>query len=237
VGVTMSQATYDPSMLEACVRDVLNITAPRVVAVLEPLKVRIMDFPSDAPSSINVPNFPADESKGSHRVPIGSVLYIERSDFRESADNNYKRLTKTQSVGLRHANYVISVLNVLQDSNGDVTELQVSCSQAGDVKPKAYIHWVCQPISCEIRLYERLFRHKNPEDPAEVPGGFLTDCNQQTLTVLRTSLVDTSVTGCKVYDKFQFERTGYFSVDPDSTPSKIVFNRTVLLKEDPGKSV
>jgi len=237
VGVTMSQATYDPSMLEACVRDVLNITAPRAMAVLEPLKVRIMDFPKDAPSSITVPNFPADESKGSHRVPIGSVLYIERSDFRENADSNYKRLTMTQSVGLRHANYIISVLKVCMDGDGVITELQVSCSHSSEVKPKAYIHWVCQPITCEIRLYERLFRHKSPEDPTEVPGGFLSDCNKSTLTVLRSAYVDTSVKGCKVFDKFQFERTGYFSVDPDTTPDKIVFNRTVLLKEDPGKSV
>jgi len=112
----------------------------------------------------------------------------------------------------------------------------VSCKKCELVKPKAYIHWVSETITCEIRLYDRLFGHKNPEDATEVPGGFLTDCNQNTLTVLSDALVDTSIKGCRPFDKFQFERNGYFSVDPDSTPDKIVFNRTVLLKEDPGKS-
>jgi glutaminyl-tRNA synthetase len=238
VGVTMSQQTLDPSLLESCVRDVLNITAPRVMAVLEPIKVTITNLPTDAPSTVKVPNFPADESKGFHEVVLKNTIFIESSDFRETADKNYKRLSCNQPVGLRHANLIITVQNVHKDSSGDVIELEVTCQKTTEVeKPKAFIHWVSDPVICEVRLYERLFIHRNPEDSTEVPGGFLSDCNKDSLTVLPNAYVDASVTGAKVYDKFQFERNGYFSVDPDSSPAQLVFNRTVTLKEDPGKSV
>ncbi|KAK7499971.1 hypothetical protein BaRGS_00008819 [Batillaria attramentaria] len=237
VGVTMAQTVIDPVMLESCVREVLNITAPRAMAVLEPLKVVIQNFPTDHPGELTVPNFPADESKGSHKVPISSTVYIERSDFREEADKNYKRLAPNQPVGLRHTGFIITVDKVVKDSNGQVTELVVKAANASEApKPKAFIHWVSEPLHCEVRLYERLFFHKSPEDPAEVPGGFLTDVNKDSLTVLPNAMVDTSVMKAKVFDKFQFERNGFFSVDPDSTPDKLVFNRTVTLKEDPGKN-
>lgn len=235
VGVTMSQQTLDPSLLEACVRDVLNITAPRAMAVLEPLKVSIINLTSDM--SVKVPNFPADESKGFHEIPLRNTIFIEASDFRQSGDKNYKRLTCDQSVGLRHANLVITVSKVHKDSNGDVVELEVLCHKTTEVeKPKAFIHWVSDPVICEVRLYDRLFIHRNPEDSSEVPQGFLSDCNKDSLVVLPNAYIDSSVVGAKIYDKFQFERNGYFSVDPDSTSQQLVFNRTVTLKEDPGKS-
>ena len=102
------------------------------------------------------------------------------------------------------------------------TELEAVVEPLGDAnKPKGFIQWVCDGVECEVRLYDRLFRHKNPEDPAEVPGGFLTDCNQDSLVVIPNALVDTSVVGANVYDKFQFQRIGYFSVDPDSTNNKV----------------
>jgi len=110
-------------------------------------------------------------------------------------------------------------------------------------KPKAFIHWVCNPVTCEVRLYDMLFKHKNPEDPQEVPGGFLSDCNVDSLKTLTNSLIDRSIANSKVYDRYQFERIGFFAVDPDSTNDKIhnnqhklVFNRTVLLREDSGKN-
>lgn len=236
VGVTMAQVVLDPAMLDSCVRDVLNITAPRVMAVLEPLKVTIVNLPADAPSEVSMPNFPADESKGSHTVPFGKTLYIEQSDFKETADKNYKRLSLKQPVGLRHVGLVISVDKVIKDDQGRPIELLVTSKKVAEAeKPKAFIHWVSSPLSCEVRLYERLFKHKNPEDPSEVPGGFLTDINENTLTVLSNALVDVSVKNVKNLDKFQFERNGYFCVDRDSTADKLVFNRTLLLKEDPGK--
>eukprot|EP00061_Rhincodon_typus_P015823 g43723.t1 len=178
VGVTVAQTTMEPHLLESCVRDVLNETAPRAMAVLEPLKVIITNFPSDQPLEISVPNFPADESKGFHTVPITSTIYIEQSDFREVTEKGYKRLTPQQSVGLRHAGFVISVQRVIKNKNGKVVELEATSVKSETAeKPKAFIHWVSSPLICELRLYERLFLHKCPEDPSEVPGGFLSDIN------------------------------------------------------------
>ncbi|XP_076132471.1 glutamine--tRNA ligase [Alosa pseudoharengus] len=236
VGVTVAQVTMEPHLLEACVREVLNEQAPRVMAVLEPLKVTITNLASESQMAVRVPDFPANEAKGSHMVPFSRVVYIEQSDFREVMEKGYKRLTPDQPVGLRHAGYVISVKRVIKDASGKVTELEVTCATTDSAeKPKAFIHWVSKPLECEVRLYERLFLHKNPEDSAEVPGGFLSDINPNSLHIIQDALVDQSVANTKVFNKFQFERVGYFSVDPDSTPKKLVFNRTVTLKEDPGK--
>uniref|UniRef100_A0A3Q1G3W9 Glutamine--tRNA ligase n=1 Tax=Acanthochromis polyacanthus TaxID=80966 RepID=A0A3Q1G3W9_9TELE len=233
VGVTVSQTTTEPHLLEACVRDVLNDTAPRAMAVLEPLKVTITNLAANSKSDVRVPDFPANEAKGSHTVPFTRTIFIEQSDFREVMEKGYKRLTPEQPVGLRHAGYVISVQKVIK---GKVVELEVTCCSSETAeKPKAFIHWVSQPLVCEMRLYERLFMHKHPEDPSEVPNGFLSDINPNSMQVISSALVDNSVKGAKVLDKFQFERVGYFSLDPDSTEDKLVFNRTVTLKEDPGK--
>uniref|UniRef100_A0A8C8MB24 Glutamine--tRNA ligase n=1 Tax=Oncorhynchus tshawytscha TaxID=74940 RepID=A0A8C8MB24_ONCTS len=234
VGVTVAQATMEPHMLESCVRDVLNDHAPRAMAVLEPLKVTIANLPEGIRNDVRVPDFPANEFMGSHVIPFTRTIFIEQSDFREKG---YKRLTPDQPVGLRHAGYVISVQKVIKDAQGRAVELEVHCCSSNEAaeKPKAFIHWVSEPQKCEIRLYERLFLHKNPEDPSEVPGGFLSDINPNSLQVIDSALVDISVSKAKVFDKFQFERVGYFALDPDSTADKLVFNRTVTLKEDPGK--
>lgn len=237
VGVTMAQTVIDPSMLESCVRDVLNVTAPRAMAVLDPLKVTITNFPPDQATSLTVPNFPADEKRGSHSISFKPVIYIEKSDFRESADKNYKRFAENQSVGLRHAGYVLTAEKVVKDGSGNVTEVMASCKKTNDTeKPKGFIHWVSDPLVCEVRLYERLFFHKNPEDPSEVPGGFLSDINPESLKIIPQAYVDSTVKNAKVLDRFQFERLGFFAVDRDSTPAKMVFNRTVTLKEDPAKN-
>ncbi|KAK5863773.1 hypothetical protein PBY51_000778 [Eleginops maclovinus] len=236
VGVTVAQTTTEPHLLESCVRDVLNEKAPRAMAVLDPLKVTITNLAENAKSDVRVPDFPANESKGSHTVPFKRTIFIEQSDFREVMEKGYKRLTPDQPVGLRHAGYVISVQKVIKDAQGKVVELEVNCCSSDTAeKPKAFIHWVSQALKCEVRLYDRLFLHKYPEDPSEVPNGFLSDINPHSLQTISGALVDTSVKGAKVLDKFQFERVGYFSLDPDSTADKLVFNRTVTLKEDPGK--
>ncbi|CAM4714370.1 unnamed protein product [Leuciscus chuanchicus] len=236
VGVTVAQTTMEPHLLESCVREILNDIAPRAMAILEPLKVTITNLPSNAQKELRVPDFPANEAKGSHVVSFSKTIFIEQSDFREVMEKGYKRLTPDQPVGLRHAGYVISVQRVIKDNCGKVCELEVTCVSSDSVeKPKAFIHWVSEPLRCEVRLYESLFLHKHPEDPAEVPAGFLSDINPNSLTVIESALVDRSVGKAKVFDKFQFERVGYFSVDPDSTSEKLVFNRTVTLKEDPGK--
>uniref|UniRef100_A0A8C0IID1 glutamine--tRNA ligase n=1 Tax=Bubo bubo TaxID=30461 RepID=A0A8C0IID1_BUBBB len=218
VGVTVAQATMEPHLLEACVREVLNEQAPRAMAVLEPLKVTITNFPALKALEVLVPNFPADESRGFHKVPFQPTVYIEETDFREEVDKGYKRLAPGQPVGLRHAGYVIAVQNIIKVGGSG--------------------HWAPPGKAAIVTLGRalRAFLHKNPEDPSEVPGGFLSDLNPDSLRVVRSALVDSSVLSARPFDKFQFERLGYFSVDPDSEEGKMVFNRTVTLKEDPGKA-
>lgn len=236
MGVTGAQSSVDPSALEASVRDVLNVTAPRALVVLEPLKITITNFPHKEPLGLQVPNFPNNPEKGSHSIWLDKVLYIERSDFSENPEKGYRRLTPNQSVGLRYAGFVVKVSEIIKDEQGAIKELLCVCdsSEAAE-KPKAFIQWVSHPNEIEVRLYEKLFRHKNPEDANEVPGGFLSDCNQDSLNVI-TAYADASVVNAKVYDKYQFERIGYFSVDPDMREGHLVFNRTVTLKEDAGKN-
>nr|XP_032637664.1 glutamine--tRNA ligase [Chelonoidis abingdonii] len=236
VGVTVAQTTMEPHLLEACVREVLNERAPRAMAVLQPLRVIITNFPTQKALEVFVPNFPANETKGFHKVPFQATIYIEQSDFREVSDKGYRALAHGQPVGLRTHRYVHAVQELSQDAGGQVMELEVTCTKSDTAeKPKAFIHWVSEPLVCEVRLYEQLFLHKNPEDPAEVPAGFLSDLNPDSLRIITGALADRSVCSAKPLDKFQFERLGYFSVDPDSSEGKMVFNRTVTLKEDPGK--
>nr|CAG4634624.1 EOG090X01EL [Alona affinis] len=236
MGLTGAQVGVDPQKLEAVVRDTLDLSAPRTMVVLAPLKVTILNFPYNGPTSIDVPNFPKEPQRGSHSVVFDKTIFIDRSDFREVEEKGYRRLIKGQAVGLRYAGFIISLENVKKGADGQVVELEVTCVSSSNTaeKPKAFIHWVSQPVSVEVRLYERLFQHQNPEDANEVPGGFLSDINLNSLTVVQAA-ADKSLVGAKVYDKFQFERVGYFSVDPDSNNDKLVFNRTVILKEDSGK--
>lgn len=224
-------------MIEATVRNYLNTTAPRRLVVLEPLKVTITNFPFDKPQSITVPNFPNDPTKGTHQVTFDKVIYIERTDFKENPEKGYHRLSAEQAVGLRHAGFVIRVTEVKKNANGQVHELICTCESAEKAgKPKAFVQWVSQPKEIEVRLYEQLFLHKNPEDPNEVPNGYLSDCNPNSLKIV-TSYTDASLLdNLKAYDRFQFERIGFFSVDTDTNKSRAVFNRTVTLKEDSGKN-
>ncbi|XP_068627673.1 probable glutamine--tRNA ligase [Battus philenor] len=235
LGVTGAVGAVDPVMLDAAARDVLNISAPRTMVVLEPLKITITNYTEPKPIEYTVPDFPTEPEKGSHKIIFNKVVYIEYTDFKEVPDKGYRRLTPTQVVGLRYSEYVIKVAKVIKNEAGKVVELECimeTVLAAG--KPKAFIHWVSDPVAVEVRLYEPLFKHKNPEDASVVPGGFLSDCREDTLKVA-TALADQSIKTAKVYDKFQFERIGFFSVDPDTTSDKLVFNRTVSLKEDTGK--
>lgn len=238
MGLTGAQTSVDPAMLEAHVRDVLNLTAPRVMAVLEPLKLVLRGLSFET-KTLTVPDFPSDEASPTHEIPFTTVVYIERSDFREEDERGFRRLTPNQPVGLRHAGYVVSVKNIIRDNAGKVIEVECDATSVEQIekKPKAFIHWVSTPLQVEVRLYERLFNHPNPEDPVKVPGGFISDCNLDSLRVIKNALIENSnlIIKGKVYDKFQFERTGYFSIDPESTSSLIVFNRTVSLKEDKEK--
>lgn len=236
LGLTGAKIVIHPHALEACVRDVLNVTAHRAMVVLDPLRVVITNYPHGEPVTITVPNIPGNDDKGVHTVIFDKELWIEHSDFQEKETKGYRRLTPEQTVGLRHCGYVIRMEEVVRGTNGEVDHLRVACEPATEGnKPKAFIHWVAHPIKCEVRQYESLFKHECPEDPLVVPGGFLSDVNPNSLTV-SAALADISVKGAKVYNKYQFERIGFFSVDPDSTANCLVFNKTVGLKEDKGKS-
>jgi len=240
IGVTGAQMVLDPSVLEAEVRSCLNISAPRTMVVLRPLKINIKKG-GITKRKISIPDFPDTPEKGSHEIAFSDVIYIEKDDFMEVGDKGYRRLTKDQHVGLRYANYVVKFLNVVKkDSKGEPLEIDVEAVSVDQVetKPKAFIHWVdgsdCKKI--EVRLYERLFKHKNPEDSTIVPDGFLSDVDENSLTVVEDALADNYLSKtAKVWNKYQFERIGFFSVDPDTTKSNLVFNRTVSLKEDSGK--
>lgn len=238
MGVTGAQATVPPAMLDAVVRDHLNGTAARRLVVLRPLRVHILNFPYAQPHPLTVPDFPSHPARGTHRIVWDRVMYIDRADFCEQPAAGYRRLAPGQSVGLRHTGYVLHVKEVIESvagaNGGGPAELVCTVeSSETAAKPKAFVQWVSQPVEVEVRLYEPLFHHANPEDPAEVPGGFLSDCNVDSLEVCR-SYADASILASQVYDKYQFERIGFFSVDPDSSAKRLVFNRTVTLKEDAG---
>uniref|UniRef100_A0A182VST4 Probable glutamine--tRNA ligase n=1 Tax=Anopheles minimus TaxID=112268 RepID=A0A182VST4_9DIPT len=236
MGLTGAQTSIDPAALEASTRDVLNLTAPRTMAVLEPLKITIADYPHAGPIQLSVADFPTIAEKGSHMVWFDRVVYIERSDFMENADKSFRRLTPGQPVGLKYIGSMLRVESVMRNSGSNAVEELICRIEpcTATEKPKAYIHWVANPIPVEVRLYEKLFIHKNPEDSNEVPTGFLSDCATDTIRTV-CGYVDKYLANSNVYDKFQFERIGYFSVDPDSRNGQLVFNRTVTLKEDTGK--
>ncbi|VDK74853.1 unnamed protein product [Litomosoides sigmodontis] len=238
LGITTAQTFIDPQVLDATTRDYLNKSAPRTMAVLDPLKVTIENYDALSLScSLSVPDFPhdPDRSKQQHTIAVDNVIFIERSDYREGekTTDNFHRLSKNKVVGLKYLGIVISLTSELRDDNGEILELTVKASKlTSENRPKIFIHWVANPVHCQVRIYDRLFRHKNPEDVNKVPDGFLSDCNENSLRILEPVYIDRSISNLKVCDRFQFERVGFFSVDPDSTSDKLVFNRIVDLKED-----
>lgn len=237
MGVTGAQVTIDPSMLDSFVRDYLNVTAARVMVVLDPIKVVLQNWAADRPATtLEIPDFPSDPTKGSHTVRLDGVLWLDRSDFEEKPDKGFRRLSPTQTVGLRYADIVIKVVDVVRDADGKLVQLNCTYeSTETAAKPKAFVQWVAAPVTIEVRLYESLFRHKNPEDVNEVPGGYLSDCNRDSLEV-KEAYADASISVFETYAKVQFERIGFFSVDPDSRAERMVFNRTVTLKDGAGKN-
>lgn len=254
MGVTGAQVIIDPSAIDACAREVLNKSASRTMVVMDPIRVVIKNFqaslnanPASFPSiqkagsgyDVTIPDFPGSPNEatlGSHKVAFDSVIYISSEDFQEKGTKGYKRFAADQPVGLRHAGLILVCDKVVKE-NDIVKEIQVTCSPVTkETKPKGFIHWVSQPITVQVRLYSRLFKHRNPEDKNEVPNGFLSDCSSNTLEEVE-ALGDKYLTNnIKPFNQYQFERVGYFSTDPDSTATKLVFNRTVTLKEDSAKN-
>jgi glutaminyl-tRNA synthetase len=231
-------------LLEYCVREHLNKVAPRVMAVLHPLKVVITNYPDVWPEGqeeyLDAINNPEDPNAGTRKVPFSKVLYIEKDDFMETPPKQFFRLAPGREVRLRYA-YFIKCESVVKDENGEVVELHCTydpATRGGDApdgrKVKATLHWVSAPhvIEAEVRLYDYLFIKENPNDVEE--GKDFTDyINPKSLEVLKSCRLEPSLKDAKPGDRFQFERMGYFCVDTvDSTPGKPVFNRIVTLKDE-----
>jgi glutaminyl-tRNA synthetase len=238
IGMNKFNSTVEINVLENFLREDLNKRAPRVMGVLRPLKLVITNYPEGQTEQLDAVNNPEDESAGTRKVPFGRELYIEQDDFKEVPPPKYFRLSPGVEVRLRYA-YFVRCTNVVKDASGNVTEVHCTydpATKGGDSpdkrKVKATIHWVSanDAVDAEVRLYDYLFTKPDPED---VPEGqdWRANLNPNSLEVLPAAKVEPSVRGAKAGGSFQFERNGYFAVDPDSTAEKLVFNRSVSLKD------
>ncbi len=237
VGVAKRDNVIDLSLLEFCLREDLNKRAERRMAVLNPLKVVITNYPEGQVEELPATNNPEDESAGKRMVPFSREIYIEQDDFMENPPKKYFRLAPGQEVRLRYA-YFIKCEEVIKDAQGNVFELRCTydpASRGGNSpdgrKVQGTIHWVSaqHAVKAEIRLFDRLFAKSDPDD-VEEGTDWKSSINPESLKVIE-GLLEPSLQNVKHLDKFQFERLGYFSVDYDSTPNKLVFNRTVTLKD------
>ena len=238
VGVAKRENNIDIAKLESCLRDHLNEVAPRVMGVLNPLKVVIDNHPEGEVDELEAVNNPQDESAGTRQVPFSRELYIEREDFMEDPPKKFFRLAPGREVRLRYA-YFITCNEVIRDDQGEIVELRCTydpATRGGDApdgrKVKATLHWVSatEAVEAEVRLYDRLFKVENPLEAPE-GGEWKENLNPDSLQVLTTCYVEPSLRGAEAGARFQFERLGYFCVDPDSTPDKPIFNRTVTLRD------
>ncbi len=238
IGVAKADSTVEFSYLEHCVRDDLNRRAHRVMAVLDPLKVVIENYPEDALEELDAENNPENASAGTRKIPFSRTLYVERDDFREDPPKKYHRLSPGAEVRLKSA-YIIKCEKVIKDAAGNVVELRCtydpttkSGADNSGKKVKGTLHWVsaAHGLTAEARLYNPLFTKENPDDVAEGEN-FLDAINPQSLETLPGIFIEPSVKGAAPGAIFQFLRHGYFCVDPDSTEARLVFNRTVQLRD------
>jgi glutaminyl-tRNA synthetase len=240
IGVAKKENVIDIGLLEHCVREDLNRRAPRAMAVLHPLKVVLTNYPEGQVEEMAVINNPEDPSAGTRPVPFSRELYIEADDFMEDPPKKFYRLAPGREVRLRNA-YLITCQEVIKDANGKVVELHCTydpATRGGDApdgrKVKATLHWVsaAHARDAEVRLYDRLFEVEDPDGAAAKSGREFTEfLNPRSLEVLSECKVEPMLATAAPGTRFQFERIGYFAVDPDSTPERPVFNRTVSLKD------
>jgi glutaminyl-tRNA synthetase len=225
----------DVALLEACIRDDLNAHSPRKLAVLDPIKVVIDNYPEGKTEEFEIDNNPSDPSSGTRQVPFTKEIYIDRDDFREDPPPKYHRLCPGQEVRLRNA-YLIQFKELIKDEEGNISEIRCSYdpeTRGGNApdgrKVKGTIHWVSavHGIPAEVHLYEQLFNNPDPESS----GDFLADINPNSRQILKNCIVEPSLKNAKSGEKFQFERVGYFCVDTDTTAEKLIFNRTVSLRD------
>jgi glutaminyl-tRNA synthetase len=238
IGVSKTNGTLELAMLEHFVREDLNKRVPRVMAVLRPLKVVIDNYPEGQVDEVDAVNNPEDESAGKRKVPFSKVLYIEQDDFREDPPKQYYRLSPGREVRLRYG-YFITAKTVVKNDRGEVVEVHCTydpATRGGNApdgrKVKSTMHWVsaAHAIEAEVRIYDKLF---TKEDPNQVEGGkeFTANLNPNSLEVIAQAKLEPSLGNAPIEGRYQFERLGYFCVDPDSRPGRLVFNRTVALKD------
>lgn len=242
VGVAKANSTVDLTMFDFSIREVLNRTAPRCMAVLRPLKVVIENYPEGEGEEIEAVNHPDDAAQGSRKLKFTRELYIERDDFMEVPEKKFFRMAPGREVRLRYA-YFVTCKEVVKDAAGNVTELRCTydpASKGGNSpdgrKVKATIHWVSakHAVPAELRLYNQLF---NDPAPSADPETFAKGINPQSLEVLTDARLEPALAEAKPGEAIQFERQGYFVLDPDSTPGKLVFNRTIGLRDTYAKDV
>jgi glutaminyl-tRNA synthetase len=238
IGVAKADSTVDVALLEFSIREHLNKITPRVMGVLNPLKVVIDNFPEDTVEYMEAVNNPEDETMGTRKVPFSKIIYIEKEDFMEDPPKKFYRLAPGREVRLRYA-YFVKCENVIKNDKGEPIEIHCSYDPAttgGNApdgrKVKATLHWVSadHAVNCEIRQYHNLFLKENPEE-VEAGKDFLDNVNFDSLSIIENCKLEPGISDAKVAEKFQFERIGYFCVDPDSTDDKLVFNQTVTLRD------
>jgi len=231
IGVAKRDAIVDVAQLEHAIRDDLNRRSQRVMAVLRPLRVVIENYPEGQGEELDAINNPEDASAGTRKVPFNRILYVEQDDFRENPPKQFFRLAPGREVRLRYA-YFITCKEAIKDAAGKVVELRCTydpATRGGDSpdgrSPKATLHWVsaAHALPAEARLYDRLFNEERPDNDSPI--------NPNSLELVRSCQVEPSLKSAKPGDRFQFERIGYFCVDPDSKPGALVFNRTVTLRD------
>lgn len=243
VGVAKRDNVIDVSLLEFSIRENLNKTAKRVMAVLNPVKLTITNYPQDLTEDLITENNPEDPNAGMRTIPFSKELFIERDDFMISPPKKYFRLSPGKEVRLKSA-YIIKCNDYRLDERGEVVEIfctydpeSKSGGAGSNRKVKGTLHWVtvAHAIDAEVRLFDRLFKVENPEDVAEGED-YKTNINPDSLKVLNQCKLEPIMANAIPGEKFQFQRIGYFTVDPDTTPDKLIFNRTVPLKDSWSKS-
>ena len=238
IGINKFNSTIDIALLEHCIREDLNKTSNRVMAVLRPLKVVIDNYPEGEEEWIDAVNNPEDQSAGTRKVPFSRVIYIEQDDFMEDPPRKFFRLGPGREVRLRYA-YFVTCTDVVKDDDGKIVELHCSydpATQGGNApdrrKVKSTLHWVSasHALRTEVRLYDHLFTKEHPEEAKEGED-FRSNLNPQSLQVLSDCMVEPGLKDARPFERIQFERLGYFCIDTDSTADRLVINRTVTLRD------
>ena len=238
IGVAKSDSVVDVALLEHFIRQELNATSPRVMAVLRPLKLVIVNYPEDQVEFISAINNPEDLEMGTREVPFSRELYIERDDFMEDPPKKFFRLAPGREVRLRYA-YFVTCVNVIKDGSGEIIEIHCTYdpeTQGGDApdgrKVRATLHWVSanHAMSAEVRLFDRLFGTEYPEE-VEEGQDFTVNINPDSMEIIESAYLEPGLNTSPAGTRYQFERLGYFVVDPDTSPEKPVFNRTLPLRD------